>query len=241
MTPRAASDGELGALLAGVAARHGLSRRQVDQLWSILAALARDELAPTTVREPTHALDVHLADSLVALELELVREAKRIADIGAGAGFPGLPLAVALPRAEVRLVESHARKCGFIEGVVASSGMTNAEVVCARAEQWTDGLDAHDLVVARAVAAQPVVLEYAAPLLCLGGALVDWRGGRDHEQERSTAVAAEQLGLRLESIQRVQPYVGVRDHHLHVYLKVNETPKQFPRRAGMARKKPLGA
>jgi 16S rRNA (guanine527-N7)-methyltransferase len=239
MTSRPASEDEVVALLGDLAARHGMSHRQVEQLGSILAALAGDELAPTTVREPAPAIDVHLADSLVALELEVVREAKRIADIGAGAGFPGLPLAVALPGAEVRLVESQARKCGFIEGVVASSRVENAKVVCARAEQWPEGLGANDLVLARAVAAQPVVLEYAAPLLCLGGALVDWRGRRNPEEERSATAAAEQLGLRLESIQRVQPYVGVRDHYLHVYLKSDETPERFPRRVGMARKKPL--
>jgi 16S rRNA (guanine527-N7)-methyltransferase len=241
MTPRAAGEGDMAPLLAPLGARYGLSQGQVEQLGSILTALASDELAPTTVREPTHALDVHLADSLVALELEMVREAGQIADIGAGAGFPGLPLAVALPGAEVRLVESQARKCGFIEAVVASSGMTNVEVVCARAEQWPEGVGVHDLVVARAVASQPVVLEYAAPLLGLGGALVDWRGRRDPEEERSATAAAELLGLRLESIQRVQPYAGVRDHHLHVYLKVDETPERFPRRAGMAHKKPLTA
>ncbi|MGA7703372.1 MAG: 16S rRNA (guanine(527)-N(7))-methyltransferase RsmG [Solirubrobacteraceae bacterium] len=226
-------------LLADLAVRHGLSHGQVAQLGSILTALAADALAPTTVRDPALALEVHLADSLVALELEAVSEAARIADIGAGAGFPGLPLAVALPGAEVRLVESQARKCGFIESVAEGSGILNVEVVCARAEQWPDGLSANDLVVARALAAQPVVLEYAAPLLRLGGALVDWRGRRDPEEERLAAVAAGLLGLRLESIQRVEPYVGVRDHHLHVYLKVEETPERFPRRAGMARKKPL--
>jgi 16S rRNA (guanine527-N7)-methyltransferase len=226
MSPGVAGDDDVGSLLAGLAARHGLSVGQVDQFSSILRALAAD---------------VHLADSLVALELEVVRDAARIADIGAGAGFPGLPLAVALHRAEVKLVESRARKCGFIEGVVDDGGITNAEVVCARAEQWPEGLGAHDLAVARAVGPQPVVLEYAAPLLRLGGALVDWRGRRDPEEERQAAAAAELLGLRLESIQRVEPYEGVRDHHLHVYLKVEETPERFPRRAGMARKKPLAA
>ena len=241
MRPRGAVEGDVGPLLAGLAARYGLSQGQVDQLGSILAALASDELAPTTVREPAHALDVHLADSLVALELKVVREASRFADIGAGAGFPGFPLAVALPSAEARLVESQARKCGFIESVVAGSGIANIEVVCARAEQWPDGHGANDLVVARAVASPPVVLEYAAPLLRLGGALVDWRGRRDLEEERSANAAADLLGLRLESIRRVQPYAGVRDHHLHVYLKVEETPKRFPRRVGMARKKPLAA
>jgi 16S rRNA (guanine527-N7)-methyltransferase len=227
--------------LEGLAARHGLSAGQVAQLGAILAVLASNELAPTTVRDPAHALDVHLADSLVALELEVVREAGRIADIGAGAGFPGLPLAVALPGAEVWLVESQARKCGFIEGVVDSSEITNVEVACARVELWPEGIGNNDMVAARAVASQPVVLEYAAPLLRLGGALVDWRGQRNPEEERAAAGAAELLGLRLESIRRVQPYEGVRDHHLHIYLKVEETPERFPRRPGMARKKPLVA
>ncbi len=236
-----AGDDDVGSLLAVLAARHNLSGEQIDQFGSILRVLAADETAPTTVREPVHALDVHLADSLVALELEVVREASRIADIGAGAGFPGLALAVALPNAEVKLVESRARKCGFIEGVVEGSAIANAEVVYARAEEWAEGLGAHDLVVVRAVGPQPIVLEYAAPLLRLGGAVVDWRGRRYSEEERSSAAAAELLGLRLESIQRVEPYEGVRDHHLHVYLKVEETPERFPRRAGMARKKPLGA
>lgn len=241
MSPQLADDDDVRSLLAGLAARHGLSEGQVDQFGSILTALAADEAAPTAVREPLRALDVHLADSLVALELEVVRGAARIADIGAGAGFPGLALAVALPGAEVKLVESRARKCGFIEGVVEGSGIPNAKVVYARAEEWGEGLGAHDLVVARAVGPQPVVLEYAAPLLGMGGALVDWRGRRNPEEEHQAAAAAEMLGLRLESIERVEPYEGVRDHHLHIYLKVEETPERFPRRAGMARKKPLAA
>lgn len=227
------------ALLDGLAERYALSDGQLDQLAHILSALALDELAPTTVREPMLAVDVHLADSLVALELEAVREARRIADIGAGAGFPGLPLAVALPRSEVKLVESQARKCAFIEAVKVAARVENAEAVCARVEEWPEGVGAHDIVLARALAPQPIVLEYAAPLLRLGGALVDWRGQRNSEEERAATEAAELLGLRRESIGRVEPFDGVRDHHLHVYRKVRETPDRFPRRAGMARKKPL--
>jgi 16S rRNA (guanine527-N7)-methyltransferase len=228
-------------LVRRVGERYELSDGQLGQLAEILLAIAHDDLAPTTVRDPLRALDVHLADSLVALELPAVRDVGPIADIGAGAGFPGLPLAVALPDAEVRLVESQTRKCGFIEGVVAAAAVANARVVCARAEQWPEGVGAHGLVVARAVGPQPVVLEYAAPLLRLGGTLVDWRGRRDPDEERSATVAADLLGLRLESIHRVNPYEGVRDHHLHVYTKVEETPERFPRRVGMARKKPLAA
>jgi 16S rRNA (guanine527-N7)-methyltransferase len=230
---------DIKPLLEGLGRRYELRDGQIDQLAKILRALATDELAPTTVREPRWAVDVHMADSLVALELDPVREARRIADIGAGAGFPGIALAVALPDSEVRLVDGQARKCAFIERVEAEAGIENIEAVCARVEEWPEGIGAHDVVLARAVAPQPIVLEYAAPLLRLGGTLVDWRGQRDHEEERIAMEAAAQLGLERNSIRRVEPFEGVREHHLHVYAKVSETPDRFPRRVGMARKKPL--
>ncbi|HXQ00074.1 MAG TPA: 16S rRNA (guanine(527)-N(7))-methyltransferase RsmG [Solirubrobacteraceae bacterium] len=225
--------------LAQLAARFALDDKQREQLAAVLTCLAADELAPTTVREPAAAVDVHLADSLVALELEVVCGAGRIADIGAGAGFPGLVLAVALPESQVKLVESQARKCAFIERVAGHAGIENAEVVCTRAEEWQEGIRAHDVVLARAVAPQPVVLEYAAPLLRVGGALVDWRGRRDGDEERAAAGAAELLGLECQSIVRVQPWEDARNRHLHVFSKLRATPDRFPRRAGMARKKPL--
>ncbi len=231
--------GEAPARLTQLAARFGLDEGQCEQLVVLLACLQTDELAPTTVRESFRAVDVHLADSLVALELGFVRDAVRMADIGAGAGFPGLPLAIALPSSEVKLVESQARKCAFIERAVAAAGVENAEAVCARVENWHEGIGAQDVVLARAVGPQPVVLEYAAPLLRAGGVLVDWRGQRNQEEERAAAKAAGLLGLERESIQRVEPFDGVRDHHLHVYLKLRKTPDRFPRRVGVARKKPL--
>jgi 16S rRNA (guanine527-N7)-methyltransferase len=223
-----------------LAERYGLMEGQRSQLAAILGGLADDELAPTTVRDPNRALDVHLADSLVALELAVVREAGTLVDVGAGAGFPGLALAVALRGSEVVLVESRARKCTFIERVCAAAEVENARVVCARVEEWREGMGCGDVVTVRALAAQPVVLEYAAPLLRLGGALVDWRGRRDAGEEAAAALAAEELGLRLAEIRHVEPYTGARNHHLHVYEKVRETPARYPRRAGIARKRPLG-
>jgi 16S rRNA (guanine527-N7)-methyltransferase len=227
------------ASLKRLGGRYELSDDQLDRLTVILRALIDDDLAPTSVREPSQAIDVHVSDSLVALELEIVRAAGKMVDIGAGAGFPGMPLAVALPGAEVKLVDSQARKCAFMERVLAAATVDNAEAVCARVEEWPEGIGGHDLVLARAVAPQAIVLEYAAPLLRLGGALVDWRGRRDPEEERVAVETAELLGLRRDSVRRVEPFEGVRDHHLHTYLKVGETPDRFPRRAGMARKKPL--
>ncbi|HST55614.1 MAG TPA: 16S rRNA (guanine(527)-N(7))-methyltransferase RsmG [Solirubrobacteraceae bacterium] len=222
---------------------YGLSAAQGRQLEGLLELLAEDEQAPTTVREPVRAVDVHLADSLAALTIPAVRDAGRVADIGAGAGFPGLVLAVGLPRATVTLVESQARKCAFIDGALTRAAIENARVVCARAEEWpaVEGAGSQDIVTARALAPQPVVLEYAAPLLRAGGVLVDWRGARNEPEEAAARLAADQLGLQLSEIRHVEPFAAASNHHLHLYLKVRDTPARYPRRAGIARKRPLGS
>jgi 16S rRNA (guanine527-N7)-methyltransferase len=219
----------------------GLDDEQTGRLDAVLAALERDEHAPTTVRERAQATKVHVCDSLVALEVPDVRDARTIADLGSGPGFPGLALAVALPRAHVRLVESQRRKCEFLRGVCADAGISNASVVCARAEEWPDGIGAHDVVLARALAPQPVVLEYAAPLLRNGALLVDWRGRRNEPEELAALQAAATLGLRRREIRHVQPFAEARDRHLHVFVKERETPARFPRRAGIAVKRPLAS
>jgi 16S rRNA (guanine527-N7)-methyltransferase len=100
-------------------------------------------------------------------------------------------------------------------------------------------MGANDLVTARALGPAALVLEYAAPLLREGGTLVQWRGAREEEDERAAGRAAGELGMELLEIRRVEPWSGAREHHLHVYTKEHATPARFPRRAGMARKRPL--
>jgi len=219
--------------------RYGLPPKAIARLGALAEILA-GEHAPTAVRGPEAVLNDHLADSLVALDLECVRSATRIADLGAGAGLPGLPLAISLPDAEAALVESNARKCDFLRRTCEACSVGNAEVVNARAEEWRDGAAACDLVVARAVAPLAVVAEYAAPLLRVGGSLVAWRGRRDVAEEALAAAAAAQLGLELLAPVSVVPYPGALHRHLHVVVKTGPTPPRFPRRAGVARKRPLG-
>jgi 16S rRNA (guanine527-N7)-methyltransferase len=227
-------------LVAPLVARWGLESPAGDQLAALLGVLWDDATAPTSVRAPREAADVHLADSLVALELEVVRAAGRIADLGSGAGFPGLALAVGLPGARVALVESAARKCAFLERATAAAGVPNADVVHARAEAWPGGGEGHDLVTARALAALPVVVEYAAPLLAVGGALVAWRGRHDRDAEAAATRAAAAVGLEPGEVRHVDPYPAARERHLHVFRKIAPTPPGFPRRPGIARKRPLG-
>src|SRR5579875_2769005 len=220
--------------------RWGLPALAEEQLEELARLVAADQGAPTTVREPRRILEDHLADSLVALELDHVSWDGRIADLGAGAGFPGLPIAIARPRASVALVESNTRKCDFLREAVRSVGLENVEVVRERAEQWREGLGSCDVVLARALAALPVVAEYAAPLLRTGGMLVAWRGRRDRVDETTGAAAAAELGLEPLDPVPVSPYPEALHRHLHVMVKVAPTPPRFPRRPGVARKHPLG-
>jgi 16S rRNA (guanine527-N7)-methyltransferase len=226
--------------LAAALAAHGAPERLAGPLGAVLDLIAEDPTAPTTVREPAAGVDAHVADSLSGLGLAAVRDARVVADLGAGAGFPGIVLAAALPRARVALVESLGRKCDFLERAVAAAGLGNAEVVCRRAEEWREGHGRHDLVTARAVAPLAVLAEYAAPLLAPGGALVAWKGARDPGEEAAGAAAAAQLGLEVAEVRRVRPFPAAEQRHLHRYVKVGPTPDRFPRRPGMARKRPLG-
>ena len=223
-----------------LAALYCLPDGSVRQLSALLELLAEDPSAPTAVRNRAQILDDHLADALVALRLDPVRAAATVADIGSGAGVPGLPLAIAKPSASFALVESNGRKCAFIARAVAGCGLRNAQVVNARVEEWKDGLGRYELVTARALAPLAVVAEYAAPLLIEGGRLIAWRGMRDPAAEAAATVAAKQLGLTSVAVHPVRPYSGARWRHLHVLLKDGRTPPGFPRRPGMARKRPLG-
>ena len=227
--------------MAALAAEHGLGREAAFALYVLLEALAGEESPPTSVSGPAEAMDVHLADSLSALEIEPLASASSIADVGAGAGFPGLALAAALPDAAVDLIEATARKCDVIRRLGQAADLTNFRAVAARAEEWAtgDGAAAYDVVTARAVAPLGVLAEYAAPLLRASGVLVAWKGRRDDDEERIAANAAAIVGLEVVEVRRVTPFADARDRHLHVFTKVAPTPDRFPRRAGMARKRPL--
>ena len=186
--------------------------------------LTRDPLAPTSMRDPTQALNDHLADSLVALELAEVRAASRIADLGAGAGLPGLPLAIALPSAEVDLVESNRRKCEFIARAAGACGLSNVEVVNRRAEEWPEGIGRFDLVTARALAPLPVVAEYAAPLLRIGGRWWPGAAGGTRATRPQAAPRPASWGSRSGEIVRGRALSGRGAPPPAAVVKVAETP-----------------
>jgi 16S rRNA (guanine527-N7)-methyltransferase len=222
-----------------------LERPQIKRL---LEALAAEPDPHTTVSDPEAALEVHVGDSLSGLDVPELVAARRIADIGAGAGFPGLVLAIALPRARVDLIESAGRKTAVIDRLIQAAELDNARSVTARAEDFArtpaalgGGREAYDAVTARAVGPLAVLVEYAAPLLRPDGVLVAWKGARDPAEDASGAAAAEKVGMAVKEVVPVRPFPSSENRHLHVFRKIAPTPPGFPRRAGMARKRPLGS
>ncbi len=216
------------------------ARRAVD---AVLELLASDPTAPTTVSDRERAERVHVADSLAGLEFAELRGARRICDVGAGAGFPGLVLAAALPAAEIDLLESIGRKCAFMERAIAAAGLSNAGVVCERAETWAGaaGAGSYEAVTARAVGRLSTLAELASPLLAEGGVLLAWKGRRDPGEEAELGRAAEALAMEPVEIRASGPYAGSEHRHLHLIRKSGPTPPGLPRRPGMAKKRPRGS
>lgn len=219
--------------------RYELPDGAAARLEALLELVEREPASVTAVRDPAEGVDVHVADSLAGLLVGRLRSSRAVADLGSGAGFPGIPLAMGLPEAQVTLVESVRKKCDFLERAVAAADVGNARVRCVRAEAWAAGLGRQDAVVARALAPLGVLVEYAAPLLVVGGVLVAWKGRPETGEEADGDAAARVVGLERVEVVRVEPFAGVRERRLYVYSKVQETPEGYPRRVGMARKRPL--
>ncbi len=165
---------------------------------------------------------VHLDENLAAVEV-VRRFEGSIVDVGSGGGAPGIPLAVALPEREVTLLESNRRKCAFLERWARE--LPNVRVICGRAEEQP--VDVWGLAVAKALAPPAVAAEWCLPLVAPGGAAILFVG--PSAQAERVASVAEQLGAKLAD----------GPPGLLVLRKVAPTPPGFPRRPGVARKRPL--
>jgi 16S rRNA (guanine527-N7)-methyltransferase len=211
----------------------------IEVLLELLAA-DRAPISRSTVRR---AGDVHIADSLSGLEMDELRAARQVADLGSGAGLPGLVLAAHLPEAGFDLIESSSRKCAFLRAAIERMGLANAAVVCERSEEWAagGGREAYDAVTARAVGDLATLAELASPLLADGGSLVAWKGARSKDEEAELARAAPRLAMEPVEVRKVRPYPDSRERHIHLLRKNGPTPNGLPRRPGMAAKRPFGS
>jgi len=187
----------------------------------------------------------HLVDALSCCLLKELHQASSLIDIGSGAGLPGIPLAIVHPGLKVTLLEATKKKVSLLHHARETLNLSNLEILHGRVEEAARDKykEAYELATARALAALPVVLEYGAPLIKVGGIIIAMKG-RLPEQELSQGVmAARELRLSLREVKQVEfsAQVPLKERLLVVFDKPTTTPRIFPRRVGLAKKRPLGA
>lgn len=198
----------------------------------------------TAVTDEADMIDRHYMDSLMALTIPgLIPEGASLIDIGTGAGFPGLPLALARPDLRITLMDAQQKRLNFLQAVLDALHLTNVTLVHARAEDGArtkEHREAYDLAVARAVAPLPVLLEYLLPYVKVGGQAVCWKGPAVQDEMASGKKAAFLLGGKLLDPIPVQIPGQDWQHLLVPISKQTKTARQYPRKAGTPSKSPLG-
>lgn len=190
----------------------------------------------TAITEPAQVARLHLLDSLTVLKTEEFA-GKTLIDVGCGAGFPGVPLAIACPQLQVTLLDSLGKRMRWLETVLPQLGV-QAKCVTARAEEAVASCrESYDFATSRAVARLNILLELTAPYVKVGGAVLAMKGTAAAEELKEAGNAIRRLGLKLERVQEFP--MGDTTHGVIVLRKVAPTPAQYPRRFAKIKQSPL--
>lgn len=215
-----------------------LAPSQIDQLneYARLLVEWNEKMNLTAIVEPDEIWHKHFYDSLAPFEN---RHFTHLCDVGTGAGFPGLPLAITRQESSIVLVEPLQKRCRFLSHVIQQLGLTNVIVHNGRAEDYAkEAREQFDLVTSRAVARLTILAELCAPLVKEQGHFIALKGAKANEELKNASFALDKLGLKLAQEINV-PVLGA-DHVSLVFEKVHKTPNQYPRAYGQIKKKPLG-
>ena len=190
----------------------------------------------TGITEDSAVAKLHLLDSLTVLSTADLH-GKTLIDVGCGAGFPGVPLAIACPDAKITLLDSLGKRMKWLEEVLPTLGVS-AECVTARAEEAvTTRRESYDFATSRAVARLNILLELTAPYVKVGGAVLAMKGSAAKEELAECGNAISRLGLKLEQVREFT--IDGAAHAVIVLRKVKPTPSQYPRRFAKMKQSPL--
>lgn len=228
-----------------LAAAHGLGEDAGERFLSLAERCVSLEISGTAIRDRGEALRLHVADSLAGLEIEAISEARTLCDIGTGVGFPGIVLAIARPDLTVTLVDAVRKKVEAAATTAKALELNNVECVWSRAELLgaigSPARESFDALTARALAPLTVLVEYAGPLLRTGGSLVAWKGTPDADEIADAAAAEDELGFDRGELIETTPFAGSRARHLYVAHKRVASTDRYPRREGVALRRPITA
>ena len=215
-----------------------LTERQKQTLCDFGEAVVRQNqvMNLTAITEADQVAKLHLLDSLTVLTAAELAGRKLI-DVGCGAGFPGVPLAIACPEAKITLLDSLGKRVHWLEEILPTLGV-EAECVTARAEEFvTDRRESYDFATSRAVARLNILLELTAPYVKVGGMVIAMKGAAAKEELAECTGAIRKLGLKLEDVKEFS--VDGASHSLILLKKIAPTPKQYPRRYAKIKQNPL--
>ena len=215
-----------------------LPEERVDTLCAFARAMVKQNevMNLTGITEDTAVARLHLLDSLTVLSCQDLK-GKRLIDVGCGAGFPGVPLAIACPEAKITLLDSLGKRMKWLESVLPELGV-NAQCLTARAEEAVSTRrESYDFATSRAVARLNILLELTAPYVKVGGAVLAMKGILAQEELEEAAGAIQKLGLKLEEVRQFP--IDDTNHAVIVLRKVAPTPKQYPRRFSKIKQNPL--
>jgi len=191
----------------------------------------------TAITAPDQVAKLHLLDSLSVLCCADLKD-KTLIDVGCGAGFPGVPTAIACPEAKITLLDSLAKRMNWLKTVLPELGIANARCITARAEEAVaTRREKFDYATSRAVARLNILLELTAPYVRVGGAVLALKGAAAKEELAEAQNAIRKLGLKVEEVKEF-PVDGAM-HAVIILRKVHATPTQYPRRYAKIKQSPL--
>ena len=196
----------------------------------------------TSITDENDFIKKHLIDSILCADFDEIKRAENIIDVGTGAGFPGVPLALVFPEKQFLLMDSTGKKVKILNEMVKTLELPNIKTIHARAEDLAHNeghREKYDLCVSRAVANLAVLSEYCLPFVKIGGSFISYKGPDTGEEVKAAGKAVQTLGGKVACIKKASLEGWGLDHSFIIIGKNKKTPEKYPRRAGIPAKEPL--
>lgn len=220
-----------------------LTEKQLDQFRIYYKELVEwnEKMNLTAITEQPAVYLKHFYDSITAaFYLDFTKKMK-VCDVGAGAGFPSIPLKICFPHIEVTIVDSLNKRIQFLQHLSSELGLTKVEFIHSRAEDFgqSNHRESYDVVTARAVARLSVLAELCVPLVKKGGVFAAMKAASASNELEDAEMALQKLGVKLEKVSSFLLPIEESERYIQIFKKFKETPKKYPRKAGVPNKSPI--
>lgn len=221
-----------------------LSKEQYDKFMKYMRLIQEwnEKVNLTAITEDEEVVKKHFIDCIKAYKSDELKEAETIIDVGTGAGFPGIPIAIMDENKKVTLLDSLNKRINFLNLVISELGLKNVKTIHSRAEDGArtkELREKFDIATSRAVANMAVLSEFCLPYVKVGGSFVALKGPAIEEELEGSRNAIGVLGGKLKNIIEIKIEETDLNHNIVIVNKIKECPTNYPRKAGIVNKKPI--